>query len=182
MPIIKTNISTYQLTNLGPYALNGFPYTKETRGSVFKRVRRLQRQSQTVEVRPSTIPGAGLGLFAKKNFAGRKETKLGKKPGEKIVPYSGRLIDTETEALPSDKTYVLQLDARYFVDAQDYRLSSLGRYANCSAQIDQRNKLTKGNNAEFAIDVAKQTAWIRAKKPIKAGEEIFVSYRRPCKK
>ena len=53
------------------------------------------------EVRQSTIPGAGLGLFATKTIY----------PKQRITKYSGRII-SRTEAESSESAYILHVNSR----------------------------------------------------------------------
>lgn len=109
-----------------------------------------------VMMKRSTIPNAGNGLFATKNF--RKD--------QVIIPYKGErltLAAKERKYPNDDAKYLFQLGKNSFIDAADPSKSNLARYANHKPFAEANAKLTtKGN--------------ITAKKAIKAGSEIFVSY------
>lgn len=107
-----------------------------------------------VAVKPSTIPGAGLGLFATREF----------KRGEIICPYTGVLQPTQKKPDDSDK-YLLQLSSKNSISAADPAKSGVGRFANTGG---------KKNNAR--LSVSSKAANIKATKKIAAGAEILVPY------
>lgn len=109
-----------------------------------------------VMTKRSTIPNAGNGLFATKNF--RKD--------QVIIPYEGEkltLAEKKRKYPKDDAKYLLQLGADSFIDAANPVKSNLARYANHKPFAQANAKLTSKGN-------------ITAKKAIKAGSEIFVSY------
>jgi hypothetical protein len=108
-----------------------------------------------VAVKKSSIPNAGLGLFATKEF----------KRGELIVPYTGVLVATK-KVDDSDK-YLLQLTSKTSITAQDPAVSGVGRFCNTGG---------KRNNARFSVTA--RSASIKATKKILAGAEILVPYGR----
>jgi SET domain-containing protein len=117
-------------------------------------------------IQESLIPGAGKGLFT--------DTLI--KKGKIIIEYTGEKLtwaqcekrNNEQEGLNG---YFFFVSKNNCIDAQ-HTLDSLGRYANDA----QGYKKVEGlkNNAEYQI--IKRKPYIIAKKNIKAGEEIFVSY------
>jgi len=107
----------------------------------------------------STIPDAGLGLFATKTY----------KKGDYICIYGGEYVNQGRGG-----EYVLELNGKLCVDAQDpssYHYLDLGR--NVNHQSDP--KLV---NTKYKIrDVGSQpVAFIEATKSILPGEELFVNY------
>lgn len=117
-----------------------------------------------VTVLPSTIPGAGLGLFAVRPFA----------KGDCICVYSGeQLTAAQLNARYGEETavYVLQITKDLYIDAIALD-SGMGRFANSAY------KTTKKNNARFAI--CKRQAIIRATTTINGSKtspvEILVPY------
>ena len=119
---------------------------------------------ENFEVKKSTIPGAGKGLF----------TLCDIKKGELILEYLGEII-TEAEcdkrAEKDEYGYIFYISKKKCVDAFNTP-EALARYAN------DANGLTKikGIRNNCCYEVSKQRGWIKAEKNIKAGEEIFVSY------
>jgi hypothetical protein len=110
----------------------------------------------------STIPGAGWGLFAARDY----------RPNEFIIEYAGEIIDLieKLNRYPnSSAQYVVGCTRNIFIDAVDPSLSSDARYINSAG---------KSNNAQIKISHAagKCTANVRAKKRIRAGDEIFMPY------
>ncbi|MCU0421403.1 MAG: SET domain-containing protein [Bacteroidia bacterium] len=119
-------------------------------------------------VKKSQLPKAGKGLFTAKPF----------KKGEIIVEYEGeRLTWKECEARNQNKkgkekgAYYFYINAKNCIDAE-YCPAALGRYANDAKGPARVKGLT--NNAEY--QVIKGKPYIVAKKNIKMGDEIFVSY------
>ena len=118
------------------------------------------------EVRQSTIPGAGLGLFATKVIY----------PKQRITKYSGKII-SHTEAENSDSAYILHVNSRVCLDAEGEG-HMVGRYTN-EGEISG-----KVNNARFGA--SQKYYWCKmsdrpyvpiiAKRKILPGEEIFSSY------
>lgn len=117
-------------------------------------------------IQESLIPYAGKGLFTDSDI----------KKGEIVVEYTGeKLTWAECEKRNNEQEgvngYFFFISKNNCIDAQNTP-ESLGRYAN-DAQGYKRVPGLK-NNAEYQI--IKGKPYIVAKKNIKAGEEIFVSY------
>mgnify|MGYP000432075209 CR=1 FL=1 len=120
-----------------------------------------------LEVKQSTIPNGGKGLF----------TTIDRAKNEVLLEYTGDIL-TQRELdveYPGDTraVYVLQLrsgDNPLYIDSKDPQRSSVARYAN-----DCSNSGNVKCNAEF---VNNYDAWITlvATRNIAAGEEIFASY------
>ncbi|HOV10483.1 MAG TPA: SET domain-containing protein [Bacteroidales bacterium] len=121
-----------------------------------------------ISIKPSQIPGSGLGLWAAKDF----------KKGDVIVKYDGDKISLkECERRNQNQEgyggYYLTLSKNRIIDAQ-YTLWAEGRYANDAAGLTRIKGLR--NNAKYQL--IKREAFIVASRNIKAGEEILVSYGR----
>ncbi|HNZ42142.1 MAG TPA: SET domain-containing protein [Bacteroidales bacterium] len=121
-----------------------------------------------ISIKPSQIPGSGLGLWATKDF----------KKGDVIVKYDGDKISLkECERRNQNQDgyggYYLTLSKNRIIDAQ-YTLWAMGRYANDAAGLNRIKGLR--NNAKYQL--IKREAFIVASRNIKAGEEILVSYGR----
>jgi len=109
-------------------------------------------RDEGLRIKKSTIPGAGLGLFAAKNFAANK----------KIVDYNG---DLSTK--PSGGDYDLELGKDKFVNAN--RSVFVGSYSNMARAKDK-----KKNNAKLTAYAGEGR--IKSTVPIKAGKEVLTSY------
>lgn len=110
-----------------------------------------------VQVQLSTIAGAGLGLFATRDF----------KRGDVIAPYSGELVSNDTDA--ANDNYILQINQTWSVTPKNPEKSGVGRYANT-------DRSGVNNNARFAKQPKLLQVLIKATKTIKAGQEILVPY------
>jgi len=116
-----------------------------------------------LDVVPSSIPGAGRGLFS----------LVPRSKGDHLVEYLGELIsaqDVERRYPKGDVgIYCLSLSASLFID------SALSRGVGASANAARRN--TKPN-ARFVADSRSGTARLEATRRIRADEEILLSYGR----
>jgi len=121
-----------------------------------------------VKIKKSTIPGAGMGLFATKEFRSR----------EKICDYGGKLMSKEM----SDK-----IDSGYAVGVSDGKVrdsastqAGIGRYANTCRTKNKREKDCKGNNAELVESSMGRRVHLETidNKRIKKGDEVLVRYGR----
>ena len=113
-------------------------------------------------VKKSTIPGAGKGLF----------TKVFIPKGTRIVEYKGRLTTwKEVDHDDGRNGYIYYIKRTLVIDAYTYK-KALGRYANDARGLKKIKGLL--NNCEYVIDGEK--VFIKAKKDIPAGSEIFVGY------
>lgn len=129
-----------------------------------------------VEVRPSTIPDAGHGLFALRDF----------KANQFITGVAG--VDIAVPPDYAGGTHVVQLKKNLVRDGNPALLEKSDAYlrANAGAIHIERDGLgqfcntkPRGNNAEIRIswrDGIARVA-IRATRNISAGDEIFVPYR-----
>ena len=110
---------------------------------------------------PSNIPNAGLGLF----------TNIFIPKGATIIEYTGNITTWEKVSEDGENLYIYYVNDDHVIDASK-RKKSLGRYANDA----QGMKKIKGllNNADYVEDGLR--VYIKAKKDIEAGQEIFVSY------
>jgi hypothetical protein len=77
-----------------------------------------------IDVRPSTLAGAGMGLFAFKNFP----------KGAQVASYSGSLVPA---AEAKDNQYAVAWRRGQVVDASSTQ-HSVGRYANTCRSADKR--------------------------------------------
>ncbi len=118
-------------------------------------------QKKDLRIKVSTIPNAGKGLF----------TKIDITKGTIITEYKGRRRTWKEVEDDVDNGYIYHIDDDNVIDAKT-NLRSFGRYANDAAGLKKVRGIT--NNAEYVeLD---NKVFIRAKKDISAGCEIFVAY------
>ena len=123
-----------------------------------------------LEVKQSNIPNSGKGLFAKVDFAAN----------QRIVPYVGEFktydisSQYENDHAHNDHRYCFEYKLGHCIDGQNEQISSWGRFVNDAHKSEFKN------NSRFVLSFKGKIpqVWIVAKRPIKAGEEIFVSYGR----
>ncbi|KAG5187398.1 hypothetical protein JKP88DRAFT_153606, partial [Tribonema minus] len=121
-----------------------------------------------LKVAPSTIPGAGLGLFSVKTI---EVTRAQRAAGVRIIKYTGEQLTNEQVNARygvGPRPYVLGLrrPAGMNVDARSTQ-SSVARY--CNAGDRPGHGLTC--NARFT-----ETGWLVATRTIPAGAEIITKY------
>ncbi|MFZ6000320.1 MAG: SET domain-containing protein [Bacteroidota bacterium] len=117
--------------------------------------------SKSLEIKVSSLPLAGLGLFAKRAF----------KKGEQIIEYKGRLQrwrDVKHE--DGYNGYLLRLNRTHAIDG--LRSKSFGRYANDAQGLRRLRGLS--NNAEYVVYGLR--CFLEARRDIQKGEEILVYY------
>jgi ribonuclease HI len=114
-------------------------------------------------VETSTIPGAGYGLKANQRF----------KKGDKIVAYTGELIDEKEKArrYPNNEgQYVMYVKHDMYIDAANPLLSSAARYINSSGGGYNNTTIKPYHrNGEHIMNIV-------ATRDIAPGEEIFMPY------
>ena len=114
-----------------------------------------------MEVKESTIPGAGKGLF----------TKIFIRKGTRIVEYKGRLTTWKEVENDYKNGYIYSINAKDVIDAKTFK-KALGRYANDASGLGRKKGLS--NNSEYVAGGLK--IYIEAVKDIPAGSEILVAY------
>lgn len=114
-----------------------------------------------LEVKTSTIPGSGKGLF----------TKVSIPKGTRIVEYKGRITDWKDVKDDWENGYIYTVTRNHVIDAGK-TLSALARYANDARGITRVKGIT--NNSTYVNDGKR--AFIESTKDIPAGAEIFVDY------
>ena len=115
--------------------------------------------SFAVLVKPSTIPNAGNGLFAARDFA----------PGDTVCEYTGKVLTLVQALKAADSTYMMGgFGLNVHLDARECP-ESMGRYIN-----DPRNP--HRYNVEFKKIKEARKALVVASRTIRKGEEIFASY------
>ena len=114
-----------------------------------------------LKIRPSTIAGAGNGLF----------TQTFIPQGTRIVEYKGTV--TTWEQVRNDPTngYIYFLKPNYVIDAREHP-KSFARYANDARGLVKIKH--RSNNAKFITEGLH--VFLVSVKDIEAGEEILVDY------
>jgi SET domain-containing protein len=122
-------------------------------------------RTKTLYVEESTILGAGRGLFANRSF----------REGELICYLKGKLLSNSY--VRRKKNWGTR--GLYLVDLGEKTLdtwesNSLGKFANDAEGLTKMKGVF--NNSEFVRCSNNEMVYIRALRPIKAGEEILVGY------
>lgn len=116
-----------------------------------------------LEVKSSTLPGAGKGLFTKNLIL----------KGSRIVEYKGEVKTWDEARLDATNAYIYFIKPNYVIDARDYP-KSLGRYANDAEGLTRTKNKT--NNTQFVADGLR--VFLVALRNIQPGEELLVGYGR----
>lgn len=116
-----------------------------------------------LEVKESTIPNSGKGLFTKTFIP--KETL--------IVEYKGRRTTWKEVEDDYKNGYIYLINNNNVIDAKTYK-KALGRYANDAKGL----RRIKGINNNSIYEVHGDKVFIKAIKDIPAGSEILVDYGR----
>jgi uncharacterized protein len=112
-------------------------------------------------IAPSTLPGAGKGLF----------THVYIRKGTIITEYKGRMQTWEEVRHQVDNDYIYYIDRQHVINAEP-TTDALGRYANDGEGTIKVNGVS--NNARyFKIGTS---VYLRATVDIAAGSEILVKY------
>jgi hypothetical protein len=125
-----------------------------------------------LRVGPSSLPSAGAGLFATRDF----------EKGSPICKYTGRSIllkDYIAHKRDNKITYSFnEIRYAYYnrtADDQEYVLIAATSHSGIGRYINDPRKPSKTNC--YSIDgMTRYSVWIHASRPIAKGEEIFVSY------
>jgi SET domain-containing protein len=109
------------------------------------------------EIKPSSIPGIGLGLFARRTIH----------EGDTIGPYTGKVItDAQAEREPYVSSHYILWVCR------DCNIVAEGKRASYTRYINHSDR----PNARFVVSTRWKTARVEAIKRIRTGEEIFLDY------
>ena len=114
-----------------------------------------------LEIRTSTIPDAGKGLF----------TKIPISKGTRIVEYKGTVTTWDVVKDDPTNSYIYFLKPNHVIDARHHP-RSFARYINDARGLVRSKSRT--NNAQFVNDGLR--VYIVATRDIQAGEELFVEY------
>lgn len=110
-----------------------------------------------VEVRKSTIPNAGNGLFS----------LVDRKRNQRIVTLEGER--SYTKDIDFGGRYCLEYKDDHFIDCENSTTCCAGRYIN-----DPRD--SKQVNCKFIYDKQQDKVWVVSTKHIHPGQELFLSY------
>ena len=114
-----------------------------------------------LEVKESTIPQAGKGLFTTVDIP--KHTR--------IVQYKGRITTWKEVEYDSKNGYIYTVNPKHVIDAKR-TLKAVARYANDAKGLKRIKGIT--NNCHFLNDGLK--VYIESARFIPAGSEILVDY------
>lgn len=114
-----------------------------------------------LEVKESTIPNSGKGLFTK--------TFIPK--GTLVVEYKGRRTTWKEVEDDYKNGYIYFITTNKVIDAKSYK-KALGRYANDAKGLSR----IKGINNNSVYEVEGDKVFIKSVKDIPAGSEILVDY------
>jgi len=119
-----------------------------------------------VAVKKSSIPNAGMGLYAERDY--KKGETVAKYSGKKVAPGSRKYKDSQYKFQYSKDSVLVSNSTQ----------DEVGRYANTCRKKEKKDKVCAGNNARFKAHKRNGRISVRiaASKPIKKGQEIFVSY------
>ena len=119
--------------------------------------RELEVENEYIEVRKSNIPGAGVGVFAKKDI----------KAGEDLGFYRGEWLNID-EFINENRnfTYTLGLSSGIFIDAEKNGYNWVSR-VNTPRGTNMKTNIYWDNDGK-----------VFAKRNIKAGDELYVAYGR----
>ena len=115
-----------------------------------------------LSLKRSSIPGAGLGIFAKETIPIR--TRMG--------PYAGKLIKGCVEDFPNESEYLWQIKRDHgktiwYIDGEDLSKANWLRFVNCARNEDEQNLVSFQYRGRI---------YYRSYKPIRPGNELLVYY------
>lgn len=121
----------------------------------------MDQQSHQLFIQPSTLPGAGMGLFTK--------TEIPR--GTLIIEYLGTVSTWKEIMHDVDNPYLCYVNRNHVINGAPHP-EFLARYANDAAGPIRIEGMR--NNSFFEIDGTR--VFIKSTKRIPAGSEIFVNY------
>jgi uncharacterized protein len=122
---------------------------------------RMTIKPQYLEIKPSQIPNAGLGLF----------TKVFIPVGSLVIEYKGVVTTWDAVKEQIDNDYIYYISRNHVIDAAPTP-KSLARYANDAKGLTQ----LPGINNNCIFKKMEGRVFIKARANIQPGSEILVSY------
>ena len=116
-----------------------------------------------LQVKPSTITGAGKGLFTRVFIP--KDTL--------IIEYEGDILTWNEIKAEFDNDYIYYVNARHVINAR-HRKDAIARYINDAEGI----KKTKGLSNNCIYKTIGDKVYVQATRDIQPRSELFVSYGR----
>lgn len=118
-----------------------------------------------LEIKPSTIVGAGFGLFATDNIG----------QNVAVTNYGG--VVSQSKSLPRGGAYVLEMEKETFLDGETgFRIREMGRWANGFPSASIWN-VDQHNNCVFTKNpFEKNRLCVASSVPISNGSELFAEY------
>jgi len=127
-----------------------------------KQNKEISKRTTFLHVKRSIIPGAGQGLFRKKQI----------RKGTRISEYKGRITTwKDMDHKNGGNPYIFYVNKDYVIDAWHFKKAK-ARYANDAKGLKRIKGIT--NNAKYIHDGRK--VFLEAKKNIPPGGEILVDY------
>ncbi|MCZ8343294.1 MAG: SET domain-containing protein-lysine N-methyltransferase [Leptospira sp.] len=122
-----------------------------------KKRKRIVYSEKDFIVKPSSVPGIGMGLFTKQTLY----------KGDTVGFYAGKIITDDEAESPKyiDSKYLLWI-------CKDWWIYGEGKLSNYTRYINHSDK----PNAELVTSVRWKTARFRVLKSIPEGSEIFFDY------
>jgi hypothetical protein len=112
-----------------------------------------------LEVKPSTIPNSGMGLFTKADIP----------KGEGICEFTGKVITSE------EADSLTPPESHYLVGRSDGSILNVYNSDSPAIRANDAHGTRFRNNSEI-VEYEDGTLWLASTKNIRAGEEIFCSY------
>lgn len=134
-------------------------------------MKKILYKNKDFTVKESSVPGAGYGLFANREF--QKDEELG--------IYEGKLLDNEQAAKIEDQAHMLDITGfkPNITTIYPSKKMMLGYINHCPATIDgAKLKGKKSPSVKFAHIKEPPYIKIVATRKIEAGEEIYLNYGR----
>lgn len=134
-----------------------YPSMKKLKKKTVKKRKPVKYSVFDFEIKPSSVPGIGNGLFTKQTLY----------KGDTVGYYSGRIISDDDAESPR------YIDSKYLLYVcKDWWIYGEGRESNYTRYINHSDK----PNAQLVTSVRWKTARFEVIKTIPEGEEVFFDY------